>query len=58
LPTVPEWPELTLSVPWGPRGKGRREGRGKGGKEEGREGERRGGSPGIPKSTVGKPIFE
>ena len=43
LPRHPSWFRV------GPRGKGRRDGRGK---EGGRE--RRGGSPGIPKSRVGK----
>jgi len=41
----------------GPRGKGRREGGEKEGKEW-REGEGRGGSPGMPKSRVGKPKIQ
>ena len=43
-----------IGVGVGPRGKGRREGGGKEGREW-REGEGRGESPGMPKSRVGKP---
>jgi len=46
LPRLPSWYRG-----WASRGKGRREGRGKGSMG----GDVKGGSPGMPKSRVGKP---
>ena len=47
-------PDPLAGLRWGPRGTGRRDGRGKGGRG-GKRREGRRGRPGMPKSRVGKP---